>query len=71
MLTAIDFDDKPSLGADEVGNEPTHWHLPAELDLVESAAAQLLPQTTLRFRRLAAHPTSEIRFDWSDRLMRH
>ena len=49
MLGTIDFDNQLRLWAEEIGEEWTDGMLTAELESIELAAAQALPQTMLPF----------------------
>ncbi len=51
VLSAVNFDDKTRFEANEIQDIAEYRLLPAELEAVQLAAAQLTPQNTLCVRR--------------------
>jgi hypothetical protein len=49
MLRTIDLDNQPRLWAEEIGEEMANGMLTPELESIELAAPQALPQTVLPF----------------------
>jgi hypothetical protein len=43
MLTTIDFNNQPGLGAQKINNEAGNGNLPAEAESLQLPAAQYLP----------------------------
>src|SRR5687768_6148465 len=56
MYGAVNFDDEPGGVAVEVGEEALDDLLPAELETVQSMAAQVLPKNALSW----CHPSAEL-----------
>src|SRR5580700_775677 len=60
MLRTIDLDNQPRLWAEEIGEEWANGMLTPELESIELAAPQALPQTVLPFGLFTSQSTRGI-----------
>jgi hypothetical protein len=71
MLLAVNLDDKPSVEAYEVDDEPTNRMLAAESQAIELAIAQPPPKQIFSVDRARLHRTGSGSKEMRDALMRH
>jgi len=60
MLTAVDFDDEPCLGAEEIDNVPVDRGLPLEFPTGKAAVAQAKPEHAFGVGLIATQSLGEV-----------
>jgi hypothetical protein len=69
MLSAVNLDDEPSIGTEEVADKSIDWHLSLEFPSVKPAITQAKPQHALGISLITPQSSGELHWPLHHRIL--